>query len=416
MRKSVFPSEIAGTVAAPASKSVTQRALAAALLADEAVVLLHPSRCDDALAAAGVIQALGATVAWGDDRIVVQGGRGIQKYELDCGESGLCIRIFTPIAALYASEIRLTGGGSLVRRPMSSIERPLRELGAFCSSRDGFLPLTVKGPLRGGRTVVDGSMGSQFLTGLLMALPKAETDSELAVERPTSIPYIELTLQVLERFGVSITHRDYRNFKIKSGQAYRRTDFVVEGDWSGAAFLLAAGALAGSVRVKGLDRDSLQGDRKILEVLEMAGAAVRADAEGIEVSRALLRPFDFDITHCPDLAPPLVALATGARGESVIRGTERLVHKESNRAEALVGEFRALGADIRAEEGRIVVAGGRLRGGSANARGDHRMAMAVAAAALAAEGPVSIEGAECVNKSYPAFFEDLRTLGGHIHE
>ena len=380
------------------------------------MVILNPSRCDDALSAAGIVQALGAVVEWGEDRVVVSPNAKPREDVLDCGESGLCARLFAPIAALGGRETRLAGRGSLLRRPLGPIDGPLAALGAAAASAGGFLPLTVKGPLRGGRAVVDGSTSSQFVSGLLMALPRAESNSVLEVRNLTSIPYVELTLRMLAEFGVAVAHEGFRTFRIPGRQTYARTEYRVEGDWSGAAFLLTAAALAGSVRVTGLDPGSSQPDRRILDVLDEAGATVRISDAGVEVARNPLRSFEIDAAHCPDLVPVLVPLAARARGLSVIGGADRLASKESDRANALIREFGSLGVDIHAKQGRLLVRGGAIRAGRVDSHGDHRIAMALAVAGLAAEGPVAIDGAECVRKSYPGFFEVLRTLGGKLHE
>jgi len=416
MRKSVSPSEIGGTMTAPASKSVTQRAAAAALLSEGPVVILNPSRSDDSEAAIRAVRALGARAEWEADRVVIQGGSQARESVLDCGESGLCLRMFTPIAALFEEEMKLTGQGSLCRRPIGRIEQPLSDLGAACTTQDGYLPLTVKGPLKGGQARIDASLGSQFLTGLLMALPRAERDSVLSVERLTSIPYIQLTLRLLAQFGISVSHQDFETFRIEGGQKYRKAEYRVEGDWSGAALIMVAAALSGTVRIKGLDLDSPQGDKQIIDIFGRAGAKIIVSSTWVEVSRAPLQAFEFDVTHCPDLAPALVPLASGARGTSIIHGMERLVHKESNRAYVLAREFKSLGVDIRLERNEMIIKGGTIRGGSVNSHGDHRIAMAAAVAALVAEDTIAIEGADCVKKSYPDFFEDLRSLGGRIHE
>jgi len=380
------------------------------------MVILNPSRCDDALSAAGIVQALGAVVEWGEDRVVVSPNATSREDVLDCGESGLCARLFAPIAALGGRETRLAGRGSLLRRPLGPIDGPLAALGAAAASAGGFLPLTVKGPLRGGRAVVDGSTSSQFVSGLLMALPRAESNSVLEVRNLTSIPYVELTLRMLAEFGVAVAHEGFRTFRIPGRQTYAGSEYRVEGDWSGAAFLLTAAALAGSVRVTGLDPGSSQPDRRILDVLDEAGAIVRISDAGVEVARNPLRSFEIDAAHCPDLVPVLVPLAARARGLSVIGGADRLASKESDRANALIREFGSLGVDIHAKQGCLLVRGGAIRAGRVNSHGDHRIAMALAVAGLAAEGPVAIDGAECVRKSYPGFFEVLRTLGGKLHE
>ena len=416
MRKYVSPSEIGGAVTAPPSKSVMQRAVAAAILSDGPVTILNPGRDEDSRSALRVALSLGASVDESQDRIIIRSGRAARESRLDCGESGLSLRMFTPIASLFDQEFELVGRGTLCRRPLGTIEQPLSELGVACTTQKGFPPVVVKGPLRGGRARVDGSLGSQFLTGLLMALPKAGRDSELTVDRLVSIPYVLLTLRLLQEFGVAASHELFRIFRVRGGQTFHRDSYRVEGDWSGAAFLAVAAALAGPVLIRGLDPDSLQGDRQVLDVIGRAGAGVEVSPDGIAVRPAALRAFEFDVTHCPDLAPPLTALASRAEGVSVIRGIGRLRHKESDRAETLLREFRAIGVDIRLEDERLLVRGGPIPGGAADAHGDHRLAMALAVAGLAARSSVSIQGAECVVKSYPAFFRDLSGLGGRVHE
>ena len=413
-------STVAGTVAAPASKSVMIRAVAAALLATGRTVIRNPSRCDDARAALTVARALGARVAVRRDRVTVTGGLAPVGTPLDCGESGLAARLFPPIAALGVSEVTITGRGSLLRRPLGLIEPPLRQLGAECASTNGHLPLRVRGPLQGGQTEVNGALTSQFLTGLLMALPLAPQDSVLSVCGLASRPYIDLTLAVMRSFGVTAEHEEDGGFRIRGNQRYRAADCIVEGDWSGAAFLLVAGAVAGDIVVTGLDPASTQADRRVMNALVAAGAAPEWNAvpggpsamDGVRISRADLCAFEIDLTDAPDLFPPLVALAVHARGRSVLGGAERLAHKESDRATALIRMFTRLGGDVRREGNVLVVAGGhRLAGGTVDAGGDHRMAMAAAVAALGASAPVTIVGAECIRKSYPDFFADLATLG-----
>jgi 3-phosphoshikimate 1-carboxyvinyltransferase len=225
-----------------------------------------------------------------------------------------------------------------------------------------------------------------------------------------------MTLNLLKDFGIAVQHDGFREFRIPGGQTYNKDVYRVEGDWSGAAFLLVAGALAGRVRVQGLEPESAQGDKAVWGVLRDAGAFLNVSASGIEAAAADLNSFEFDATHCPDLIPPLVALAAGAAGVSVFSGASRLDHKESRRADTLAEAFGALGIGVTREGDILRVRGGRIRGGAVDARGDHRIAMAAAVAALAAEGPVTIEGAECAAKSYPGFFEDLKSMGGWIDE
>jgi len=335
MEKFVKPSKISGQVDAPASKSMVQRALAAALLAEEPARILNVTYSSDAQAALRVIKALGARVVVRDRDVHVEGGLNPTGEVLNCGESGLSMRMFSAVASLWHRELTLTGEGSLLTRPVSMIEKPLKELGVAVISTNGRPPLTIKGPLQGGEAEIDGSVSSQFLTGLLIALPAAPRDSCLRVQNLKSTPYIDMTLTLLKTCGILVENSDYRVFRIKGNQQYRVGDYRVEGDWSGASFLLVAGALGGSIRVAGLDLSSPQADRRIIDALQAAGAAVSLSSATIEIKKQSLSAFDFDATDCPDLFPPLVILACNCAGTTAIKGVERLKYKESNRAAVL---------------------------------------------------------------------------------
>ncbi|NLN31714.1 MAG: 3-phosphoshikimate 1-carboxyvinyltransferase [Bacteroidales bacterium] len=412
----VVPSEINGSVSAPPSKSMTQRAIAAALLAAGESIITNPSECDDSLAAINIATALGADISHEPDQLRIRGSGKVRERLLNCGESGLAIRMFSPVAALYKEEIILTGTGSLVTRPMSIIEDALGQLGVKCSSKGGFLPLNIQGPLRGGHCEIDGSLSSQLLTGLLMALPLAEKDSVIIVNNLKSKPYIDMTLQVLKHFGIRTVKSDYSRFEIAGNQKYKAKKFTVEGDWSGGAFLLVAGAINGDIKVEGLRADSLQSDKAILNVLDRAGVRTTILENSVTVRKSKIEPFFFDATESPDLFPPLVTLAAFCSGKSTIRGISRLIHKESNRAKALISEFGKIGIRVETDDENMIVTGGSVKGGEVSSHGDHRIAMAAAVAALGGSGKILIKNSGCVAKSYPLFFEDLRKLGTMIYE
>ncbi len=417
MKKLVRPSAIRGEVKAPASKSMLQRAIALGLLTESPVRISNVTPSNDSNAALRVIKALGAQVRIHRNEIFIKGGLRPTGGILNCGEAGLSLRMFSPIAALWHKKLTLTGEGSLLSRPVTMIELPLKDLGVKVSTNDGFPPLTVKGPLKGGKATVDGAISSQLLTGLLMALPKAPGDSRLEVENLKSIPYIDMTLVLLKMVGIDIRHTDYETFFIKGMQTYRfpRDEYWVEGDWSAAAFLLTTGAVGGTVTVTGLDTGSPQADRKIILALELAGANINITRSTVEVTKRKLTAFHFDATHCPDLFPPLVALACNCEGKTVLTGVERLIHKESNRALALEKEFTALGGEIRVVGNQMEITGKRLKGGTIDSHNDHRIAMAGAVAAINVSHHIIIEGSECTAKSYPNFFEDLKSIGASVH-
>jgi 3-phosphoshikimate 1-carboxyvinyltransferase len=416
MERRVAPSEVNGSIRAPSSKSMTQRAIAAGLLSEGESTIINPSFCNDSLAAISIARSLGADVSSETSILTMKGGGKPAETTLNCGESGLAIRMFSPVAALFPEEICITGSGSLTTRPMSMIEDALAQLGVSCKTNKGFLPVTIKGPLTGGLCHINGSLSSQLLTGLLMALPLAEKDSLVTVDNLKSRPYIDMTLQVLSHFGIKVMNDGYSRFTIPGRQKYRASEFTVEGDWSGGAFLLVAGAIAGDLTVDGLRTDSAQSDRAILEALDRAGAKMSMAQNSVRVFKSELRAFEFDATDSPDLFPPLAVLASYCSGTTGIRGAWRLIHKESNRAEALVKEFSKLNIKIEISGDYMLITGGRPSGGITDSHNDHRMAMAMATAALGASGDVVIRDPDCIGKSYPGFFDDLIRAGAEIFE
>jgi len=416
MERYVEPSGIKGKIKAPASKSMTQRAIAAALLADGLSIIHNPSYCDDSLAAMSIAVGLGARVEPQPDELKITGTGVLKEPKLNCGESGLAIRMFSPIAALYPAEITMAGANSLKKRPMFMIEEALSQLGVKCTSAGGFLPLTIQGPISGGACEIDGSVSSQVLTGLLMALPLAEKDSEIKVKKLKSKPYIDMTIQLLKSFGIKIQNKDYEIFKIKGNQKYIPENYTVEGDWSGGAFLLVAGAINGRITVHGLRTDSMQSDMAIIKALEKAGAQMKISEDQIEISTSGLKAFEYDATESPDLFPPLVSLASYCKGVSKIKGVSRLIYKESNRAATLKEEFGKMNISIEINNDVMHITGGQPSGAHVESHDDHRIAMSVAVAALRATGRVYIRDSQCVAKSYPGFFDDLRLLGAVIHE
>ena len=413
--KWVKPSPVNGVLDAPASKSMTLRAIAAATLSKGESCIEHPSYCDDALAGLNIAKALGACLEREKQLTKITGGGPLRKTILNCNESGLCMRMFTPIAALYHEEITVTGTGSLTTRPMGIMEKPLHHLGVYCKTNDGFAPLLVRGPIKAGKVRIDGSISSQFLTGLLLALPLCKENSELLVDNLKSKPYVAMTLNLLKLFGISIIpEKDFERFIIKGNQSYKSTTYHVEGDWSGASFLLVAGAVGGKVSIRNLQASSFQADKRILEALELAGARVYSINDSVSVERNELKAFEMDATECPDLIPPLAALACCCIGRSQIYGIERLKHKESDRAQTLLAEFTKIGGEIKINGNKMEIEGRNLEGGILDSHNDHRIAMAGAIAGLNSKNGVKIEGWKCVSKSYPGFFEDLESIGGDI--
>ncbi|MBN2862562.1 MAG: 3-phosphoshikimate 1-carboxyvinyltransferase, partial [Bacteroidales bacterium] len=239
-------------------------------------------------------------------------------------------------------------------------------------------------------------------------------DSEITVLNLKSKPYIDLTLQVLDKFGISVVNDNYSRFTIRGSQKYKATIMEVESDWSGGAFLLVAGAVNGDVSVTGLRSDSRQSDKTILTALDRAGARMKMTENSVRVSKSKLRSFEFDATEAPDLFPPLAALASYCTGISGIKGVSRLIHKESDRAKALMEEFGKMNIKVEIKEDYMLITGGKVKGAVVNSHNDHRIAMAEAVAALGASGSVTVKDSRCIAKSYTVFFEDLKTLGANI--
>ena len=418
--QSLGQASLGGNILAPASKSSMQRACAAALLSPGVTRIFNPGHSNDDKAALDIIRNLGAEIETGDECIVVS-SKGVNPVsgEIHCGESGLSIRMFTPLAALSNKEITITGSGSLASRPMDFFDEILPQLGVKIKSNQGKLPMVIKGPLVPAEVEVDGSLSSQFLTGLLMAYAAAGAGNvSIRVRNLKSKPYVDLTLDVMRQFGFKLPmNNNYQEFYFSNGimkPAPANREYTVEGDWSGGAFLLVAGAIAGPVFVRGLDPGSTQADRAILDALMAANAGVAIEAKGIKLVQAKMTAFDFDATDCPDLFPPLVDLAAYCEGITRIKGVSRLAHKESNRGITLQEEFAKMGIRIELNEDTMLVHGGSVRGSQVHSRHDHRIAMACAVAALKAEGNTEIDEADAVKKSYPDFYRDLRQLGASI--
>ncbi len=435
MTVTVQPSPVNGTVKAPASKSSMQRACALAFLNEGETIIRNPGNSNDDLAALDIIQKLGSVIEINTSTSSVEElgikneNPAINATEINCGESGLGIRMFAPIAALSSKEIMITGEGSLLKRPMHFFDELFPKLGISIQSNNGYLPIKIKGPLQPADISIDGSLSSQFLTGLLMAYGKAATKPvTITVKDLKSRPYIDLTLQMMKEFGYKVENDNYERFIVypffDSAQNVQippstplRT-YIVEGDWSGAAFLLVAGAVAGNVTVEGLDIHSSQADKAILQALRDCGAGILMEKCKITVNSFPEKggdAFRFNATDCPDLFPPLVALAAYCNGTSVIEGVSRLKHKESNRAITLQEEFGKMGVEIILEDDKMKITGGNgLNGAVVHSHHDHRIAMACAVAALKAKGNTVIGEAEAVNKSYPGFYADLKMLGADV--
>lgn len=402
----------------PASKSMMQRACAAALLHKGRTTIHNAGVSDDDKAALSIIKALGATVTdKGNNTIEINSGASPIEDVVNCGESGLAARLFIPIAALYQQQIEIKGEGTLAGRSMQLHKTILSKLGvSIDDNNNGKLPFTIKGPLQIRDIDIDGSESSQFLSGLLFAYAfSAKERVVITVENLKSKPYIDLSLEILRIFGRNISNHNYEQFIIDPDlfDIKDEVELTVEGDWSSAVNWLVAGAINGHIVLKGLNIASHQADIAILDILQIVGSdiSIKPDIISINSSKKIL-PFEFDATNCPDMFPALAILAACARGESSITGVHRLLNKESNRIVSIGDMLNEFGIFFSIEDDTMVIEGeGRVEHATIDSYNDHRIVMAAAIAALKAWKPVVITDAEAINKSYPRFFADLTAMG-----
>jgi 3-phosphoshikimate 1-carboxyvinyltransferase len=412
----VKPSSVKGTVNAPASKSMTHRILLLGALADGQSMIRNPLSAEDTDATREVLNLLGVEIENNDDVWQFQGGVLRASPEpLNCRESGTTLRLMTAICGLINGDSILTGGISLKARPIQPLLNALKQIGVDSESFDGFPPVTVQGTgvLRGGSTELPGNISSQYVSALLAVAPLAENPVEINLTtRLESKPYVEMTLNAMRLFGVEPhVSTNWMQFEVPT-KRYRATDVRVEGDWSSAAFLLAAGALAGEVSVTGLDPKSAQADKAIIKILLQMGADVKV-ADNIVTSKlSKLSGVDIDMVDCPDLFPVVSALCATAHEESRLTGLERLRLKESDRVQAMYNGLKQMGVKVERVGEELIIRSGANRGATINSYMDHRIAMSFAILALATEGTTTIQDADCVTKSYPGFWKDLEKIGG----
>ena len=419
MIASIDPSTINGNIHVPAAKSAMQRACALALLNNGETIIYNPGNSNDDNVSINLIKELGASVKVDTEKIIVNSSGKIRSNSIiNCGESGLSLRMFAPIAALSNSDVLINGSGSLLKRPMHFMDDVFPSLNVKTVSQNGFLPIKLTGPLIPANISIDGSQSSQYLTGLLFAFAKAAQQPVcIKVNDLKSKPYIDLSLQMLAHFGYDVSHQAYQDFNIKPVDPKEKNlAYHTEADWSSASFLLVAGAIAGSVSLHGPNIHSVQADKMIVNVLQQCNANITIEKNNISVkSGNALQAFEFDATDSPDLFPPLVVLATYCNGDSTIKGVSRLAAKESNRAETLQDVFSKMGVTIIVENDKMhIKGGGGVQSAIVASHHDHRIAMACAIAGLGATGKIIIHDAEAANKSYPAFYDHLKILGASV--
>ena len=413
MIASLKPTKLSGTIPAIASKSDAHRLLILAALCRGETRLIMEQRSEDIDATVACLRALGAKIALVPDGVFVHGIERANEYPLlNCSESGSTFRFLLPVATALCEHVRFTGSGRLPDRPIGELLTVLQAHGvAFSAER---LPFQTTGKLTGGRFSLPGNVSSQYLTGLLLATPLLEEDSTIFLTtRLESAAYVDITLHALKRFGVQVEAQD-GGYAVCGGQAIQSPgELRVDGDWSNAAFFLAAGALGNPVTMTGLHLDSPQGDKAILDALKRFGAHLEVAEDRITVSPAPLSGCTIDVGETPDLLPILAVLGACASGETRLINAARLRFKESDRLASASAMLRALGGRVEELPDALVITGGQLAGGTVDSCRDHRIAMSAAVASIRCANEVTILGADAVKKSYPAFYDDFNRLGGH---
>jgi len=410
-----------GAFSAPPSKAYTHRMLIAASLSNGPSKIFNPLVSDDTQATLEAVKALGTETELHENCWTIHGQETPKTPDgpIDCRESGSTLRFMIPVAALAPGPSTFLFGASFKRRPVAPLLESLRELGVESAVQEiGSSVMVRGGGISGGKTSIRGDISSQFISGLLFACPRAREDTEITVTTPLeSRGYVEMTLEVLTKHGLEgAVNDDFSCLWIPASQSYVSCDHTVPGDFSSAAFLLAAAAVTSShVTVKNLVYQTAQGDRAILGILKEMGAAVKIGSDSVEVEGGQLAAVETDAKDIPDLVPVCAVLGCYAEGRSLIYNAERLRYQESDRLESIRTELKKMGADIKVnKDGLAINGGGRLHGATVDPHNDHRIAMACAVAALGAKGKTKIQNVECINKSYPQFFSDLRLLGANV--
>ncbi|MEE8420452.1 MAG: 3-phosphoshikimate 1-carboxyvinyltransferase [Dehalococcoidales bacterium] len=416
MKIFIEKSRIAGRVSAPPSKSYTIRALMCAALAGGESEIRHLLTAEDTVAASRVLSEIGITTRREKERWRVSGGDfRAPETDLFCGDSAATLRFLTAICSVVPGRCRLVAGPSLARRPVGVLVRALRDLGVDCAASGGLPPVTVSGgTLKGGLVEIPGDVSSQFISALLLVAPLSVDGMTIRLTTPLeSRPYIRMTLDCLQKFGIIVdVSESLDEYKINR-QTYRPTEYEVEGDWSSAAYFLALGAVSGPIEITNLNPDSAQGDKMILNFLQDMGAAVEINRHAVTVTKAKLKALRADLTDCIDLLPTVAVLAAVAEGTSEFTGIARARLKESNRVAAVKDGLKRMGVRVIEETNKLTIIGSSPRGAIIDSMNDHRIAMAFSVLGTVVGG-TTVNGAECVNKTFPQFWDILESTGGKL--
>lgn len=375
---------------------------------------------EDITATCDIMEKLGVKITRYTDKLEIEGSGilELKDTELQCNESGSTLRFLIPVSMLTGEKVTFQGKGKLAQRPLNSYYEIFDAQGIIYTTENGGLPLTVEGKLKPGTYELRGDISSQFVTGLLYALPLLEGDSTIVITTEMeSKGYIDLTLDVLKQFGVEIENRNYREFFIRGNQSYNSMNYRVEGDFSQVAFWLAAGVFGGEIQCMDMREASLQGDKVIVDIIKAMGGDVRYEDDILVAKKSKLKGTVIDASQCPDLVPMAAVIGAVSEGTTEIINAARVRIKESDRLKAIATELNKIGANVVEREDSLLIHGvPSLKGGVVNSWNDHRIVMAMAMASIMCTGDIVIEDSGAVKKSYPHFFEDFKSLGGKIDE
>lgn len=416
----IHPSALQGEINIPSSKSMCHRAMLCAALSSGVSKIDNVLFSKDIEATRGVIENLGVSVEVEGNSLIITSPSKLDVISkvFNCNESGTTLRFTIPIVATLGKTSAFYGEGDLPKRPLKPYYDIFDKQNFLYTNTNGNLPLTLEGKLKPGIFEVQGNISSQFISGLLFALPLLHGDSKIVMTSDLqSRPYVDLTIDMLSNFGINVENNEYKEFIIKGNQVYKSSDCIVEGDFSQAAFWLIAGILGADVACRGLNMQSHQGDKEILNIIRRMSAVLLCEDNKIKALPSRTNSSIIDVSECPDLVPILAVLASLSNGTTEIINAARLRLKESDRLKAISTELSKLGADIEEKEDSLIIHGKlKLRGGMVESWNDHRIAMALAIASLKCTEPIIIKDSDCVKKSYPEFWNDFRKLGGKIHE
>lgn len=410
MDKKIIPSALSGEVIIPPSKSAAHRALICAALSEGTSRVSPFCTSHDLRATADCLKALGMNINEDKDGYTVSRGETLKGGTLDFNESGSTARFLLPVAAALGANVTAVGKGRLPERPMDTLTKLFREHGVEVSSDS--LPMTLKGKITGGDFCIPGNISSQYISGLLLAAPLMDEDVNIILTTaPESVGYIDMTISAMEKYGIQV-EKTANGWRVSKEQKYKKTNTIIEGDWSQAAFFMSAAAIGSDIKIKGLDFASLQGDMAALDVFAAFGANISIIDGVLHIKRGELRGIEVNARDIPDMVPAIAVTAAFAEGKTVIHSAERLRIKESDRIKTTLAVLTAMGIKTEEKQDGMIIYGGAPKGAIIDGANDHRIVMSAAVGAAFAEGEGLITGCDAINKSYPEFFEDFKKIGG----